>query len=224
MGLNGGRGTLPVMPAAHEKDGSPSFLTTRLDFVVNWSRRNSIWPMPFGTACCAIEMMAASASNYDTARFGMERMAFSPRQADLLICAGRVTYKMAPVLRRIWDQMPQPKWAISMGACASSGGVFDVYSMVQGIDTIIPVDVYVPGCPPRPEGLIYAVLMLHEKIKGESITRPELRYELHDPRVPALPEETVEEVTVPFGNSTSQNKVSGLVTTTALKRPGDRLP
>lgn len=225
MGLSADAGRLPVVSGgAHEKDGSPSFLTTRLDFLVNWGRRNSIWPMPFGTACCAIEMMAASASDYDTARFGMERMAFSPRQADLLICAGRVTYKMAPVLRRIWDQMPQPKWAISMGACASSGGVFDVYSMVQGIDTIIPVDVYVPGCPPRPEGLIYAVLMLHEKIKGESITRGDLRYELHDPLVPALPEKAVEEVTVPFGNSTSQNKVGGMVVTTARKRPDDRLP
>src|SRR6185436_3764906 len=105
--------------------GGPTFLTTKLDFVVNWARRSSLWPMPFGTACCAIEMMAAAASDYDIARFGMERMSFSPRQADVLICAGRVPYKLAPVLRRIWDQMPQPKWAISMGACASSGGVFD---------------------------------------------------------------------------------------------------
>src|SRR5690606_21748812 len=133
MGLGkGSRQELPVVP-----QGEPSWLTTKLDFVVNWARRNSLWPMPFGTACCAIEMMASAASRYDIARFGMERMSFSPRQADLLICAGRVTYKMAPVLRRIWDQMPQPKWAISMGACASSGGVFDVYSMVQGIDTLI---------------------------------------------------------------------------------------
>lgn len=222
MGLSGGRDSLPLAP--HAKDGSASFLTTKLDFVVNWARRNSLWPMPFGTACCAIEMMASAATHYDLARFGSERMSFSPRQADLLICAGRVTYKMAPVLRKIWDQMPQPKWAISMGACASSGGVFDVYSMVQGIDTIIPVDVYVPGCPPRPEGLIYGILMLHEKIKGESITRPELRRELMDPTVPALPEATVEAITVPFGNSTSQNRVSGLVGTGALARPGDRRP
>jgi NADH-quinone oxidoreductase subunit B len=139
--------------------------------VVNWSRENSLWPMPFGTACCAIEMMATAASRYDLARFGMERMSFSPRQADLLICAGRVSYKMAPVLRRIWEQMPQPKWSISMGACASSGGVFDVYSMVQGIDTIIPVDVYVPGCPPRPEGLMYGILMIQEKIRRSSRPR-----------------------------------------------------
>ena len=144
----------------------------RVDYVVNWARRNSLWPMPFGTACCAIEMMASAASNQDLARFGMERMAFSPRQADVLICAGRVPYKLAPVLRRIWDQMPQPKWCVSMGACASSGGVFDVYSMVQGIDTIIPVDVYVPGCPPRPEGLIYGLMMIQEKVRGESLGAP----------------------------------------------------
>ena len=205
--------------------GEASFLTTRLDFVVNWARRGSLWPMPFGTACCAIEMMATAASKYDLARFGMERMSFSPRQADLLICAGRVAYKMAPVLRRIWDQMPQPKWCISMGACASSGGVFDVYSMVQGIDTIIPVDVYVPGCPPRPEGLIYGILMLHEKIKGESLANASLREE--DPERagrPNLADGVIDEVAVPYGNSTQQNRVSGLVQTTALARPGDRRP
>lgn len=156
MGLSGR--TLPTVPT-----GDASFIPTRLDAIVNWARGNSLWPMPFGTACCAIEMMAAAASKYDQARFGMERMSFSPRQADMLICAGRVAYKMAPVLRKVWDQMPQPKWCISMGACASSGGVFDAYSMVQGIDTIIPVDVYVPGCPPRPEGLIYGILLLQEK-------------------------------------------------------------
>jgi NADH-quinone oxidoreductase subunit B len=232
MGLEGevtrgGGVQLPVMGSGG-KDGSPGFLTTKLDFVVNWARRNSLWPMPFGTACCAIEMMASYASRFDVARFGMERMSFSPRQADLLICAGRVTYKMAPVLRRIWDQMPQPKWAISMGACASSGGVFDVYSMVQGIDTIIPVDVYVPGCPPRPEGLIYGILMLQEKIKGESLSK-----EIHeairreDPeRVgrPNLPADVVEQIAGPFGNSTKQNKASGLVSTRALSRPRDRRP
>jgi NADH-quinone oxidoreductase subunit B len=181
--------------------------------------------MPFGTACCAIEMMATAATKYDLARFGMERMSFSPRQADLLICAGRVAYKMAPVLRKIWDQMPQPKWSISMGACASSGGVFDVYSMVQGIDTIIPVDIYIPGCPPRPEGLIYGILMLHEKIKGESLSNEALREE--DPARsgrPNLPAEVVDELAVPFGNSTTQNRVSGLVRTGALARPSDRQP
>jgi NADH-quinone oxidoreductase subunit B len=168
--------------------------------------------------------MATAASRFDLARFGMERLGYSPRQADVLICAGRVPFKLAPVLRRIYQQMPQPKWVISMGACASTGGMFDNYAVVQGIDTIIPVDVYVPGCPPRPEGLIYAILMLHEKIKGESITRPELRRELMDPTLPALAEETVEAITVPFGNSTSQNRVSGLVGTGALARPGDRRP
>ena len=205
--------------------GQPGFLTTRLDAVVNWARENSLWPMPFGTACCAIEMMATAASRYDLARFGMERMSFSPRQADLLICAGRVSYKMAPVLRRIWEQMPQPKWSISMGACASSGGVFDVYSMVQGIDTIIPVDVYVPGCPPRPEGLIYAFLMLQEKIKGEQLGNESLRAE--DPLAVGranLDTETIEAITGPFGNSTKQNRVSGLISTAALTRPNDRLP
>ena len=176
MGLNENTNPRPivkpadaVMPAPEGGifSGSPSFLTTKLDTVVNWARENSIWPMPFGTACCAIEMMATAATRYDLARFGMERMSFSPRQADLLICAGRVSYNMAPVLRKIWEQMPSPKWAISMGACASTGGVFDVYSMVQGIDTIIPVDVYVPGCPPRPEALMYGIIKLQEKVTGD---------------------------------------------------------
>lgn len=191
-------------------DGGPTFLTTKLDFVVNWGRRNSLWPMPFGTACCAIEMMASAASNFDIARFGMERMSFSPRQADVLICAGRVPYKLAPVLRRIWDQMPQPKWCISMGACASSGGVFDVYSMVQGIDTIVPVDVYIPGCPPRPEALIYGLMMIQEKIRQESFDEHyALRAE--DPLDVARPRASEEEIvglTGPFGNSTRQEKLS----------------
>ena len=188
--------------------GSPTFVTTKLDFAVNWARRNSLWPMPFGTACCAIEMMASAASNYDLARFGMERMSFSPRQADVLICAGRVPYKLAPVLRRIYDQMLQPKWVVSMGACASSGGVFDVYSMVQGIDTIVPVDVYVPGCPPRPEGLIYGLMMIQEKIKGESLANhAALRAE--DPAASGKPRATPQEIvglTGPFGNSTQQDE------------------
>ena len=191
--------------------GGPTFLTTKLDYVVNWSRRSSLWPMPFGTACCAIEMMAAFATDFDLSRFGMERMSFSPRQADVLICAGRVPYKLAPVLRRIWDQMPQPKWCVSMGACASTGGVFDVYSMVQGIDTIVPVDVYVPGCPPRPEGLIYGLMMIQEKIRQESLTKHyDLRAE--DPTRVAMPRASEEEVaglTGPFGNSTHQNQLAG---------------
>ena len=201
-----------------------SWLTTRLDYLVNWARRNSLWPMPFGTACCAIEMMAAAASKYDIGRFGMERMSFSPRQADLMIVAGRVSYKLAPVLRRIWDQMPQPKWCVSMGACASSGGMFDNYTIVQGIDTIIPVDVYVPGCPPRPEGLIYGLLMIQEKIKGESLSAPGARDEEPDSAGrPNLPPETIELVAQPFGNSTQQNRVSGLVSSTAVSRPRDRI-
>ncbi|MGH7471002.1 MAG: NADH-quinone oxidoreductase subunit B [Longimicrobiales bacterium] len=223
MGVEERSSSLPVLGA--EKSGEPGFLTTQLDFVVNWARRNSLWPMPFGTACCAIEMMATAASKYDLARFGMERMSFSPRQADLFICAGRVSYKMAPVLRKIWDQMPQPKWCISMGACASSGGVFDAYSMVQGIDTIIPVDVYVPGCPPRPEGLIYGILMLHEKIRGERLADKSLREE--DPERtgrPNLPASVIEQIAGPFGNSTKQNRASGLLGTNAVTRPADRLP
>jgi NADH-quinone oxidoreductase subunit B len=204
--------------------GQPGFLTTRLDAVINWGRENSLWPMPFGTACCAIEMMATAASRYDLARFGMERMSFSPRQADMLICAGRVPYKMASVLRRIWEQMPQPKWCISMGACASSGGVFDAYSMVQGIDTIIPVDVYVPGCPPRPEGLIYGILMIQEKLRRSSPTTEWVAEEDLVEGLPTLPADLVNRVTRPFGNSTNQNRSSGLVSTGAVVRPNDRKP
>ncbi len=200
-----------------------NWLTTKLDYVINWARRNSLWPMPFGTACCAIEMMAAAASKYDIGRFGMERMSFSPRQADLMIVAGRVSYKLAPVLRTIWDQMPQPKWCVSMGACASSGGMFDNYTIIQGIDQVIPVDVYVPGCPPRPEGLIYGLLMVQEKIKGESLVDPAAREETADSiGRPNLPPEAIELVAQPFGNSTNQNKVSGLAPTHAVARPGDR--
>jgi NADH-quinone oxidoreductase subunit B len=186
---------------------SPNWITTRLDFLANWSRSNSLWPMPFGTACCAIEFMATAASRYDISRFGMERMSFSPRQADVLICAGRLPFKLAPVIRRIWDQMPQPKWAISMGACASTGGIFDTYAMVQGIDTIIPVDVYVPGCPPRPEGLLYGILMLHKKIMGESLADPTLRVEhLMGPDGLFRRPEAIDEVSEPFGNSVHQTR------------------
>jgi NADH-quinone oxidoreductase subunit B len=186
---------------------SPNWVTTRLDFLTNWARANSLWPMPFGTACCAIEFMATAASRFDLARFGMERMSFSPRQADVLICAGRLPFKLAPVIRKIWDQMPQPKWAISMGACASSGGIFDTYTMVQGIDTIIPVDVYVPGCPPRPEGLIYGIMLLQKKIKGESFLDLDLRQEhLVGPEGLFLPAEKIDEISEPFGNSVHQTR------------------
>ena len=206
--------------------GTPAFLTSKVDFLVNWGRRNSLWPMPLGTACCGIEMMAAFASDFDLARFGMERMSFSPRQADVLICAGRVTYKFAPVLRRVWDQMTQPKWAISMGACASTGGIFDVYSMTQGIDTIVPVDVYIPGCPPRPEALIYGLMMVQEKIRQETLAEHGL-LRAEDPTVVAQARADDLEIAAlsgPFGNSTKQNRVSGLVRTDAISRPGDRIP
>jgi NADH-quinone oxidoreductase subunit B len=138
---------------------------TQLDRLANWVRKNSLWPMPFATACCGIELMAAGASRHDIARFGAEAMRFSPRQCDLMIVAGRVVMKILPVLQRIWLQMPEPKWCISMGACASSGGVFDTYAVVQGIDRFVPVDIYVPGCPPRPEQLLQSVIDLQEKIQ-----------------------------------------------------------
>lgn len=137
---------------------------TRLDAAANWARSNSLWPMPFATACCGIELMATAASRHDMARFGAEVMRFSPRQCDLLIVAGRVVMKMLPVLQRIWQQMPEPKWCISMGACACTGGVFDTYAVVQGVDRFIPVDMYVPGCPPRPEQLLAALIEMQAKI------------------------------------------------------------
>jgi NADH-quinone oxidoreductase subunit B len=190
---------------------SPSWVTTKLeslvDWAVNWGRANSLWPMPFGTACCAIEFMATAASRFDIARFGAERLAFSPRQADVLLCAGRLPFKLAPVIRRIYDQMTQPKWVISMGACASSGGIFDNYAMVQGIDTVVPVDVYVPGCPPRPEGLLYGILLLQKKVRGETIADHALRQErpLDDTSL-RLPPEVVDELSEPFGNSIHQTR------------------
>ncbi|MHC4992600.1 MAG: NADH-quinone oxidoreductase subunit B [Planctomycetota bacterium] len=146
-----------------------SVLTTQLNRVINWARRSSVWPMPFATACCGIELMATACSRYDLSRFGAEVMRFSPRQADLFIVAGRVAVKMLPVLQRIYVQMTEPKWVISMGACASTGGVFDTYAVVQGVDQFIPVDVYVPGCPPRPEMLIEGVMAIQRMIDQDNI-------------------------------------------------------
>ena len=146
-----------------------SFATTQLRRVINWARRSSLWPMPFATACCGIELMATASSRYDLARFGAEAMRFSPRQSDLMIVAGRVSTKMMPVLQRIYLQMSEPKWVISMGACASTGGVFDTYATVQGIDQFVPVDVYVPGCPPRPETLIEGIMAIQRIIDSEGL-------------------------------------------------------
>jgi NADH-quinone oxidoreductase subunit B len=146
-------------------------IVSRLDAVINWIRTNSMWPMPMGLACCAIELMGVAASRFDIARFGAEVMRFSPRQADCMIVSGTVTYKMAPQVRRIYDQMPAPKWVIAMGACASSGGMYRSYATLQGVDRILPVDVYVSGCPPRPEALLDALIALQAKVKREPAAR-----------------------------------------------------
>ena len=154
---------------AHAKDGSAGFALAKLEELVNWGRANSVWPLTFGLACCAIEQISAAASRFDIARFGSEVFRASPRQADLLIVSGRVSNKMAPVIKRIYDQMSDPKWVIAMGDCASCGGPFNNYAIVQGVDEIVPVDVYVAGCPPRPEALIDGIMTLHEKIRGDRI-------------------------------------------------------
>lgn len=145
-------------------------IITRADAALNWFRKNSLWPMPMGLACCAIELMAAGASRYDISRFGSEVMRFSPRQSDLMIVAGTVTYKMALAVRRIYDQMPEPKWVIAMGACASTGGMYRSYAVLQGVDNIVPVDVYVAGCPPRPEALLDALMKMQTKVGNEPVT------------------------------------------------------
>ena len=205
-------GLSPVTTKSQVSYDPPSqdgWVTTRLEFLVNWGRANSLWPMPFGTACCAIEFMATAASRFDLARFGMERMSYSPRQADVLICAGRVPYKLAPVIRRIYEQMPQPKWVISMGACASTGGMFDNYAVVQGIDTIIPVDVYVPGCPPRPEALIHGIMMLQDKVKQQrslSNTAQYAEIAIDPTSRHYIPAARIDELSEPFGNSVHQTR------------------
>jgi len=152
-----------------EKALGDSFLLTKLEDAINWCRKNSLWPMPMGISCCAIEMMAFAGPRFDSSRFGSEVFRFSPRQADVMIVAGTTTYKMAKVVRKIYDQMPEPKWVIAMGACTSSGGIYRTYSVVQGIDQFLPVDVYVAGCPPRPDNLLKALMVLQEKVqRGES--------------------------------------------------------
>ncbi len=163
-----------IAPFAASKE---EFLSTKLSYLgdllrergVNWARKSSLWPMPFATACCGIELMATGASRYDIARFGAEVMRFTPRQCDLMICAGRVAIKTMPVLQRIYQQMAEPKWVISMGACASTGGVFDTYAVVQGVDQFLPVDVYVPGCPPRPETLLEGVMAIQRIVEKEGL-------------------------------------------------------
>jgi NADH-quinone oxidoreductase subunit B len=147
------------------------FMATRLDKVVGLARANSLWPLPFATSCCGIEYMATMGANYDLARFGSERMSFSPRQADLLMVMGTIAKKMGPVLKQVYTQMSEPRWVIAVGACASSGGIFDTYSVLQGIDRIIPVDVYVPGCPPRPEQILDGIIKIQELVKNESLRR-----------------------------------------------------
>jgi len=156
---------------AYDSKIEGNVIFTRFDAALNWVHKNSLWPMPMGLACCAIELMATAASRFDIARFGAEVMRFSPRQCDVMIVAGTVTYKMALAVKRIYEQMPEPKWVIAMGACASSAGMFNNYAIVQSVDKIIPVDIYLPGCPPRPEALLDAVIKLQRKIRGEPLVK-----------------------------------------------------
>jgi NADH-quinone oxidoreductase subunit B len=164
-----------TLNTAYDSKIEGNVIITRVDAAINWMRKNSLWPMPMGLACCAIELMATASSRFDISRFGMEVMRFSPRQSDVLIVSGTVTYKMALAVKRIWDQMPEPKWCIAMGACASSGGMYRSYAVLQGIDKLIPVDVYISGCPPRPEALIEGLLKLQSKIEGEHSTLDQKR-------------------------------------------------
>lgn len=167
--------TLTPIQAAYDSKIEGNIIFTRVDAAMNWMRKNSLWPMPMGLACCAIELMATASSRFDISRFGMEVMRFSPRQSDVMIVAGTVTYKMALAVKRIWDQMPEPKYCIAMGACASSGGMYRSYAVLQGIDRLIPVDVYVSGCPPRPEALIDGLMKVQKKIELEHASADQKR-------------------------------------------------
>ncbi len=153
----------------HHNYGNEFYITTKQRELVSWARKNSLWPYPFGTACCGIELMSVMGPKYDLARFGAEVVRFSPKQSDLLIVAGTITEKMAPIIKRIYDQMPEPKWVISMGACASSGGFYRAYHVVQGVDKLLPVDIYIPGCPPTPEAVLDGFMQLQDKIKREAL-------------------------------------------------------
>lgn len=165
--------TRTKLEMAKTPDGieGPGFFATSLEKVVGMARKNSLWPLPFATSCCGIEFMATMASHYDLGRFGSERLSFSPRQADLLMVMGTISKKMGPVLKQVYEQMAEPRWVLSVGACASSGGIFDTYSVLQGIDRVIPVDVYVPGCPPRPEQILEGILKIQELVENESFRR-----------------------------------------------------
>lgn len=167
--------TTSIAHTAYDSKIEGNVIFTRVDAAMNWMRKNSLWPMPMGLACCAIELMATASSRFDISRFGMEVMRFSPRQSDVMIVAGTVTYKMALAVKRVWDQMPEPKWCIAMGACASSGGMYRSYAVLQGIDQLIPVDVYISGCPPRPEALIEGMMKLQRKIEGETAVEDQKR-------------------------------------------------
>ena len=182
---------------------------TSLDKIYNWSRRSSVWPMTFGLACCAIEMISTAASRYDMARFGMEVFRASPRQADLMIVSGTVTKKMIPIIVRLYNQMPEPKYVLAMGACTVGGGPYFKYGyhVVKGVDLVVPVDVYVPGCPPRPEGLLYGILMLQKKIRGETLADRTLREEHPlDERGLRMSPRLLDEISEPFGNSIHQTR------------------